>query len=91
MSHKPQMVPTKLTDVAAALIKQHNISDGWWRVYFRFEITAANVNFQGHMYPAAMVPITEVGLMREADDKHSILAVDAAVVNPRSRILSPFN
>ena len=89
MSHKAHLIPSKMTDLAVALITQNNVHEGWWRVYFKFEMTATNVNFKGHMYPAALLPITEVGLMREADDKHSILAVDAAVVNPRSRILIP--
>lgn len=91
MSHKAHLIPSKMTELAEALIKHHGVHEGFWRIYFKFEMTATNVNFKGHMYPAALLPITEVGLMREADDKHSILAVDAAIVNPRSRILSPFN
>lgn len=89
MSHKSQMIQVSMIDLTAALIKQQNVTAGWWRMYFRFALTATNVNFQGHMYPAAMVPITEVGLMREADERHSILAVDASVVNPTSRIVIP--
>ena len=91
MSHKAQMIPATMIDLAALLVKANNVSEGWWRIYVKFEMTATNVNFKGHLYPAALLPITEVGLMREADDKHSILAIDASVVNPRSRILSPFN
>ena len=80
-------IPFSWKGAAVALVKAQNLHEGIFRVYFKFAILGANGTVNGHLYPMAMVPVMEVGLIRctEMDE----LSVDAAVVNPEHRILMP--
>ena len=69
-----------MKDLATALVKASDIHEGIWRVGFKFELRAANVNMGGQQVPAAFLPIVRVDITRVEvlDD----LSVDAAEVNP---------
>lgn len=77
-------------EIATALVKQKGLSVGLWRVGLEFDLRAANVNVgTGFQVPAAFLPVLRMNIrqVKELDD----LTVDAAVVNPRPRILMPVN
>mgnify|MGYP001579455504 FL=1 len=69
-----------MKDLAAALVQASDVHEGIWRVGFKFELRAANVNMGGQQLPAAFLPIVQVDITRVEvlDD----LSVDAAQVNP---------
>lgn len=72
--------------LATALCKYYDIHEGHWRVGLNFgTVTAANVNIVGRVLPAAFIPVMGVVLLQ--DDGNNQLSVDAAVVNPRKRII----
>ena len=66
--------------VAAALVKEQDLHEGIWRVYFVFGQHAMNVDFKGTQTAAVMNAIVEVGLIE--DNEVGPMSVDAAVVNP---------
>jgi len=74
-------------EVTEALIKQQGIHEGLWAISIEFGIGAANIpagpNTQEIML-AAVVPIVKMGIQRTAQP--TPLTVDAAEVNPPSRI-----
>ena len=84
---KAKIVTFTFQALATALVKAARLHEGIWRVGFRFELRAANINIGGHQVPAAFLPIVEVSLTKveKADD----LSVDAAAVNPEARIITP--
>lgn len=72
-------------EVVELLVKQKGIHEGIWAISFRFDLGAGNVAKQGEansFIPAAIVPITEIGIQRV--DELSNLTVDASKVNPQS-------
>lgn len=79
-----RQIPMSMVALATALVQANDLHDGIWRVYFKFGINGLNASVNGHLSACALVPVIEVGLM--ADTQVSDLAVDAAVVNPGSRI-----
>ncbi|MDX2042025.1 MAG: hypothetical protein SF097_12285 [Acidobacteriota bacterium] len=69
-------------ELAELLIKDQGKHEGYWGVYVRFGIGAANAGASAtDLRPTALVPVVEIGLQR-FDDLNN-LSVDAAVVNPR--------
>jgi hypothetical protein len=71
-------------ELATLLIKAQNIQEGWWGIFVKFGINAANVGPNpDNILPTAIVPILEIGLQRY--DKETSLSVDAAVVNPSKK------
>jgi len=74
-------------DLAALIVKQQGLHEGFWGIYVRFGLRAANmpvqIEDQTSLMPAAILPILEIGIqpVREATD----LAIDAAVVNPKPK------
>jgi hypothetical protein len=74
----------KFTDLAALMIKDAGIHEGYWSVTVRFGINAANVALNNAPpVPTAIVPVLEIGIAR--DDDKGPLAVDAARVNPKGK------
>jgi hypothetical protein len=72
------------TELAEILIKQLDIHEGLWAVYFEFNLMGANLPTPGDnkvFAPAAINFISKVGIQRQ--DAPSNLTVDAAKVNPR--------
>jgi hypothetical protein len=68
-------------EVATALIKNNNIHDGLWGLYFEFGLSAANVGpGPEDLKPAAIIPVMKIGLQKF--DQPSNLCVNAAEVNP---------
>jgi hypothetical protein len=69
-------------EVAKALVKEANIHDGFWQIYVEFAISAANIAIGPDQFsPAAIVPITKIGLMKM--EQEAPLTIDASRVNPK--------
>lgn len=70
------------TDIAEMLVKRENIHEGYWGIFVRFGLGAANTpGPKGGLVPTAVVPIIELGIQRFIEPND--LTVDAAEVNPR--------
>lgn len=68
-------------ELAALMVKDQGLSDGYWGIYVRFGISAANAGpSDSDLKPTALVPVVELGLQKF--DQLNNLSVDAAVVNP---------
>lgn len=76
-------------ELAVALVKHYGLHEGLWRVGFKFDLRAANINLGGGrgQVPAAFIPIVGINISRveQMDD----LTVDADAVNPEARIIVP--
>lgn len=63
------------------MVKDQDINEGYWGIYVRFGISAANAGpSDADLKPTALVPVVELGLQKF--DQVSNLSVDAAEVNP---------
>src|SRR2546430_1141663 len=72
-----------LPEIAAALIKQQGIHEGLWGISISFGFAATNMQTspeEGSLLPAAIVPVTQIGIQRY--ESPNALTVDAAVANP---------
>ena len=67
-------------ELVTIMIKDQDIHEGWWGLYVKFGIQAANVGPAADLLPAAIVPILEIGLQKF--EKETNLSVDAAKVYP---------
>jgi hypothetical protein len=67
-------------EVVEALLKEQNIHEGLWGIYFEFGIGAANVNRDAEnvYFPAAIVPVVKIGIQRFPSANN--LTVDASLV-----------
>ena len=67
-------------ELATLMVKDQGIREGYWGIYARFGIGAANTGpSETDIKPTALVPIVELGLQRF--DELNNLSVDAAAVN----------
>lgn len=74
-------------ELAALMVKAQGITEGYWGIYVRFGISAANAGPSNNdLKPTALVPVVELGLQKF--DELTNLNVDAAEVNPPTRSLS---
>lgn len=67
------------------MLKKQNIHEGIWMISIKFGMQATNFGLApdgSDVLPTAMIPIVGIGLHRA--DKTNNVAVDAAVVNPRT-------
>lgn len=83
-------------EVVTALLRKENIHEGIWMLYIEFGLAAINApivdakdempsedgNPLERLMPVAMIPLKRIGIQRT--EALSSLAVDAAVVNPKS-------
>ena len=69
-------------EVVECLIKSKNIHRGLWGLRIGFGLGATNISTgeDDSFAPAAIVPVTEIGIQKFA--KANNLTVDAALVNP---------
>lgn len=69
-------------EAVTALIRQQGLHEGLWMLSVRFGFTVTNITAAGgdEMNPAAIVPVTNIGLRRVTEENS--LTVDAAKVNP---------
>jgi hypothetical protein len=75
-------------ELAEILVKQQDIHEGLWGVYFELGIGGGNVSTpDGNFVPAAVVPMQRVGIQK-VDEEIQGLTVDAAVVNPAPKSAS---
>ena len=76
----------KYQEVVECLIKEKNIHEGIWSIVVGFELGVANVMKQGEagsFMPAAIVPISGIGIERVEEESN--LTVNAALVNPNPK------
>ena len=83
--NEPKIITLTHKEVINALIKHQNIHEGIWQLYVEFGISAGNIptsdeSQELRLCPAAIVPITKIGLMMV--DKETPLSLDASKVNP---------
>ena len=80
---------TKFTlyQLTVALVKEADLHEGLWQLQVVFGQSAANLSINGATTPTAVVQVMGVQLGRV--DKVDILTVNAAEVNPGSRIIMP--
>lgn len=76
-----------LQEIAVALVKLVDVHEGLWQLQVAFGQTAANLNINGRLTPAAITQVLglQLGRVKTAD----ALTVDAAFVNPATRIIVP--
>jgi|WetSurMetagenome_2_1015567.scaffolds.fasta_scaffold699418_1 hypothetical protein len=77
-------------EITTMLIKQQDIHEGYWGIYFEFAMVSGLVPFppcrapvpppDTPLMPAAIIPITKIGITKF--DTPNPLTVDAAQVNP---------
>jgi len=76
------LISYSFKELAELLVKDRGIHEGYWGLYAKFGISAANVGSSvGDVRPTALVPILELGLQKY--DELNNLNVDAAEVNPK--------
>ena len=81
MPEKSQFIYS-FKELAELLVKDQGIHDGYWGLFVRFGIAAANAGPSGaELKPTAIVPIVELGLQRFEELNN--LSVDSAEVNPK--------
>jgi hypothetical protein len=69
-------------EVVTALLKAQDIHEGFWALFVRFGLNAANVGpNENEIRPTAILTIAEIGLQKA--EKESNIAVDAAKMNPK--------
>lgn len=87
-NNRPQ-ININYRDLTILLIKDQQLHEGLWRVAINFgAITGANLPLgSDRVVPAAIVPVMGICLLR--DETANPQTVDAAVVNPRSKIIRP--
>ena len=84
MPQATRQIAYSLKEIAEVLVKDQGIHDGIWGIYVKFGLSATNINnasMQNEMFPAAVVPVVELGIQRF--EEANALTVDAAVVNPQ--------
>jgi len=77
-------------EITEMLIKQDNIHEGYWGIYFEFAMFGGMIPFpppqntapspETPLMPAAIIPIIKIGITKF--DSPNALTVDAAQVNP---------
>jgi len=82
---EPRQITFTYKEVAEALVKKQDLTEGIWGLYLRFGIQAANIGpTPDSVHPAAIIPVLEIGLQKM--DEGSNIAVDAAQVNPKAGV-----
>jgi len=75
------LISYSFKELAELLVKDRDIHEGFWGIYAKFGISAANAGATPtDIKPTALVPILEIGLQKF--DELTSLSVDAAEVNP---------
>ncbi|MDI7277627.1 MAG: hypothetical protein QME94_16740 [Anaerolineae bacterium] len=82
MSEARQTYTYTHRELAEILVKHQGIHEGLWGLYVQFGFGGLNVvnPDDSAMSPAAIVPITRIGIQRFAEANS--MTVDAAAVNP---------
>ena len=86
-SFKGKAYRFSLYEVTQALIRQADIHEGLWQLQVAFGHSAANLAINGKMTPTTITQV--MGLQLGRVEKMDVLTVDAAQVNPGSRIIVP--
>jgi hypothetical protein len=81
----------RLTEVAEALVRLHDLHEGRWMLGVNFQFAAITIGSTPEdARPTAMSQIEGLQLVRQPEDAPaSPLIVDAAQVNPRPKRRSP--
>lgn len=71
----------KHKELATLMIKAQDIHEGYWGIFVKFGIGAANMGASpADLLPVAIVPVLEIGLQKFEEETN--LSVNAAEVNP---------
>ena len=74
-------------DLAALMIRQQGLHEGFWGIFVRFGLRATNMQVQHehgtNLMPAAILPLMEIGI--QPFEEENDLTVNAAVVNPKPK------
>jgi hypothetical protein len=71
-------------EIAELMVKDQGISEGFWGIYVKFGIKAANAGESDNdIRPTALVPVLELGLQKFPELNN--LSVDAATVGRGSK------
>jgi hypothetical protein len=85
----PITYPVAVKDIVTAMLKAKGIHEGIWGLNVSFGFTATNMEVNGGTRrPGVLITIESYCLERTS--QITDLSVDAAVVNPRTRIIDPF-
>lgn len=84
---RPSKQRFNLFEITVALIKAAEIHEGYWQLQAMFGQSAANISINKQMAPTAITQF--VGLQLQRVKELDPLTVDAALVNPESRIIAP--
>jgi transcriptional regulator with XRE-family HTH domain len=80
MAEANQIIYT-FKELATILVKDRDIHEGFWGIYVKFGIKAANVGeTDTDLRPTALVPVLELGLQKF--DELNNLSIDSAQANP---------
>lgn len=68
-------------ELAEILVHSQGITEGFWGIYVKFGLQAANVGTSSEdLIPAAVLPVLEIGIQRF--EKENRLTVNAAELRP---------
>jgi len=88
MSAKPQQVMLSHLEVVTALVKAQGLHAGIWQLTVTFgRPSPMHAKDGDQVFPAVAIPVLRIGLIQV--DAINPLAVDAAVINPRPRLVLP--
>lgn len=78
---EPNQIIYTFKEIAELLVQDRDIHEGYWGIYVKFGIKAANAGeTDADLRPTALVPVLELGLQKF--DALNNLSVDASKVNP---------
>ena len=78
---EPSLIIYTFKELAELLVKDRGIHEGFWGIYVKFGIRAANAGeTDDDIKPTALVPVMEMGLQKFEGLNN--LSVNAAEVNP---------
>lgn len=81
---QPNQIMYSFKELAALMVKDQGMHEGYWGLSVRFGISATNAGVsESDLRPTALVPIVEIGLQKFEEVNN--LSVDAAEVNPAAR------
>lgn len=83
------MAPVSLAVLAALIVKHHNLHEGLWNAYVgpgSWMSTSLTDHGSGLTSPGFVLTLGEIGIARVSPEERNENTVDAAEVNPRSKV-----
>ena len=90
MPTKEDKVEFTLKEVTTSLVRDRGIRSGFWRLYVNFGMSATNIETpDGGPYPASIVPLTKMGIIRVDATQEDGLTVDASLIIKSTKAKKP--